>query len=294
MACDRGVVVTLGEPGADGLGDVVRVLRDWQRHEAPVQLHPGDLGWFWRFGAQRTAASTRTWAIDGRLVAVGLLDESTVVRLAVAPESQQDEELGRQLVGDLNDPARGVLTEAEASVEAPRGALVRDLLVEVGWLDDQPWTPLQRTLAEPVEDPGLRIEVTGPEQAPVRTAVQRAAFDSSTFTDERWHTMAAAPPYEDGRCLVGYDEQGEAVAATTVWSAGAGRPGLIEPLGVHREHRGQGHGRAITLAAAAALKAMGASTAVVCTPSSNVGGVAAYASAGFEQLPELADLRRPS
>jgi ribosomal protein S18 acetylase RimI-like enzyme len=77
-----------------------------------------------------------------------------------------------------------------------------------------------------------------------------------------------------------------------VWSAGPGRPGLIEPLGAHRDHRGRGHGRSITLACAAALRELGASSALVCTPSSNVGGVAAYVSAGFRRLPDSHDLHR--
>ena len=142
-------------------------------------------------------------------------------------------------------------------VEAPAGALVQDLLLEDGWNTDEPWTPLRRDLTEPVQDPGVRIEVIGPEQAHVRAAVQRASFDGSTFTDERWHAMAAGPPYADARCLVAYDDQGNAVAAVTVWSAGPGRPGLLEPMGVHREHRGRGYGKAITVAAAAALRGAG-------------------------------------
>ena len=127
---------------------------------------------------------------------------------------------------------------------------------------------------------------------PARTAVQRAAFDRSTFTDERWHAMAAARPYADARCLVAYDDLGEAVAAVTVWSAGPGKPGLLEPMGVHREHRGRGYGTSITLAAAAALQEMGSSSAIVCTPSSNVGGVATYRAAGFQALPEVRDRYR--
>ena len=115
---------------------------------------------------------------------------------------------------------------------------------------------------------------------------------NSTFTLERWHTMAAASPYRRARCLVGYDAHETAVAIVTVWSAGRGRPGLLEPLGVHRDHRGHGYGTAISLAAAAALREMGASSATVCTPSSNVGGVAAYASAGFRKLPDVTDFRR--
>jgi ribosomal protein S18 acetylase RimI-like enzyme len=82
------------------------------------------------------------------------------------------------------------------------------------------------------------------------------------------------------------------VAAITVWSAGEGKPGLVEPMGVHRNHHGHGYGRAITVAGAAALQDLGSSSAVVCTKSSNVGGVATYKSAGFQQLPEVRDLYR--
>ncbi len=63
-------------------------------------------------------------------------------------------------------------------------------------------------------------------------------------------------------------------------------------MGVHRDHRGHGHGTAITVAAAAALQDLGSSSAVACTPSSNVGAVATYRSAGFRQLPERRDLCR--
>jgi ribosomal protein S18 acetylase RimI-like enzyme len=122
--------------------------------------------------------------------------------------------------------------------------------------------------------------------------VQRAAFDGSTFTDERWHAMAAGLPYADARCLVAYDDQGTAVAAVTVWSAGPGRPGLLEPMGVHREHRGHGFGRAICVAAASALQELGSSSALVCTPSSNAGGVATYRSAGFQERAEVRDRYR--
>lgn len=138
----------------------------------------------------------------------------------------------------------------------------------------------------------MRIEVIRPKQAHVRTAVQRASFDSSTFTDARWHAMAAGLPYVDARCLVAYDDQGNAVAAVTVWSAGPAKPGLVEPMGVHREHRGQGYGKAITVAAAAALQGLGSSSAIVCAPSANVGAVATYESVGFQQLPERRDRYR--
>jgi ribosomal protein S18 acetylase RimI-like enzyme len=283
------MAIAVGAPGVDRLGDAVGALREWQYEAAPMQLHPGDLGWFWRFGATATAAAVRTWSRDGQILAVGLLDGPRLLRLTIAPEAQRDEQLAHQLGADLTEPERGVLMEGRAYVEAPAGALVKDLLFERGWNAGEPWTPLRRRLTGPMVDPCVRIEVIGPEQAPVRTAVQRASFDGSTFTDERWHSMAAGLPYADARCLVAYDDQGNAVAAVTVWSAGPGKPGLLEPMGVHRDHRGHGYGTAITVAAAAALQELGSSSAIVCTPSSNVGAVATYRSAGFQQLAEVRD-----
>jgi len=286
------VSIVLSKPGVDGLSEAVRVLREWQYDGAPMQLHPGDLGWHWRFGVEATAAAVRTWSRDGQILAVGLLDSPRLLRLAIAPEAQHDEELAQQMVADVTQPERGVLPQGNVYIEARFGALFQGLLFGDGWDADELWTPLQRDLAEPVEDCGVRIEVTGPERARVRAAVQRAAFDGSTFTDERWLAMAAGSPYADAQCLVAYDDQDTAVAAATVWSAGPGRPGLLEPMGVHREHRGHGYGKAITVGAAAALRELGSSSAIVCTESSNIGAVATYKSAGFQQFPEVRDLHR--
>ena len=286
------MAIVLRTPDVDGLSEAVGVLREWQYDGAPMQLHPGDLGWFWRFGAAATAAAVRTWRRDGEILVVGLLDGPELLRLTIAPAAHRDAELAHRLVADVTEPERGVLPEGKVNVEAPMDALVQDLLSDAGWNTDEPWTPLRRDLTGPVQDPGVRIEVIGPEQAHVRTAVQRASFDKSTFTDERWYAMAAGLPYADARCLVAYDERGDAVAAVTVWSAGAGKPGLIEPMGVHREHRGHGYGTAINVAAAAALRELGSSSAIVCTPSANVGGVAAYKSAGFETRAEVCDKYR--
>lgn len=286
------MAIVLGKPGVDGLSETVGVLREWQHDGAPWQLHPGDLGWFWRFGAEATAAAVRTWSRDGQILAVGLLDGSTLLRMTIAPGAHRDEELAQELVVDMSQPERGVLPKGKASVEAPVGALVHDLLAESGWDTDEPWTPLRRDLSDPVQNPGVRVEVVGPQQAHAWAAVLRASFDGSTFNDERWHAMASGSAYVDARCLAVYHDQGEAVAAVTVWSAGPGKPGLLEPMGVHRDHRGQGYGKAITVAAAAALQAMSSSSAIVYTPSSNVGAVATYKSAGFQQLPEIRDRYR--
>ena len=288
----RAVTIVLDGQGVDQLDQAVEVLRGWQHDQAPVQLHPGDLGWCWQHGEETTAGAVRTWSRGGAILAVGLLDGPGLLRLTTAPEAQGDADLADQLAADVTDPGRGVLPAGEAAVEAPSGALVADLLVERGWAVGEAWTPLARDLTRPVEDPGVRIEVIGPARAGAWAAVHRSAFGSERFTEQRWQSMAGGPAFADARFLLALDGAGRAVATVGVWSAGPGRPGLIEPMGVHAEHRGHGHGRAITLAAAAALREMGSSSAMVCTPSANVGAVTTYASAGFEPLPERRDRAR--
>jgi len=292
MVWDWGMAWELGTPGVDGLGEVVAALREWQGEGTPHQLHPGDIGWYWRFGAEQTAAAIRTWRRDGEIVALGLLDEADLVRIAFDPVALDDAELAEQMAADVADPARGVLVEGQVYVEAPPGAAVKDLLVKAGWQLDDPWVPLRRDLSEPVPAPALRVDVIGAEEAHERVTVQRESFDGSTFTNARWFAMADGIPYADARCLVGRNELGESVAAVTVWSAGEGKPGYLEPMGVHRMHRGRGYGEAITVAAARALQEMGASSAYTCTPAFNVGAVATYEAAGFVRGADLRDARR--
>jgi ribosomal protein S18 acetylase RimI-like enzyme len=138
----------------------------------------------------------------------------------------------------------------------------------------------------------MRIEVIAPEQAQVWVDLHLAAWDESTLTEQHWHAMAGGSPFAEARFLAGYDDQDTAVASVVVWSAGPGRPGLLEPMGVHRDDRGHGYGRAITVAAAGALRELGSSSAIVTTPHSYAGAVATYRSAGFQQLPDRRDLFR--
>jgi GNAT superfamily N-acetyltransferase len=287
-----GMAVEMGTPDVDRLGDVVSALRRWQRDDAPIQLHPGDLGWHWQFGAAVTAAAVRTWSRGGDVLAVGFLDSPEVLRMTVAPEVWRDEELARRVVADVSDLRRGVLPAGAVSVEAPDGTRVQALLDEAGWRAADPWTPLRLDLTEPVGRTGLRVEVVGPEQVPVCTAVHRSAWGSERFTDEKWYAMAAGLPFAAARCLLGYDDDGVAVATVTVWSAGPGRPGLLEPLGVHADHRRRGYGAAICRAAAAELRELGSSSVLVCTPSARPSAVATYEAAGFRRLPERLDRTR--
>ncbi|MEV6978095.1 GNAT family N-acetyltransferase [Kitasatospora sp. NPDC093806] len=288
------MTIVLGTPTVDAVHEAMGALREWQSDGAPMQLHPGDVGWYHRLGAAETAAVVRTWSRDGRVLAAGLLDSPTLLRMTVAPDAFRDEGLARRLVEDVSLPERGVLPDGAVSIEAPLGLLLHDLLTEEGWGVDEPWTPLFRDLAEPVEAPGVRIESIGPEQAQDFADVLRSAFATSRPTPEYWHGMSAGPYFADARCLGAYDDQGGPAAVVTVWSAGPGKPGLIEPMGVHEHHRGRGYGRAITLAGAAALRELGSSSVRVCTPSANAAAVATYRAAGFEERPQITDRTRPA
>jgi len=286
-------------PDVAGLRAAAAALRDWQVDRAPTQLHPGDLGWHWRDGAEATAADVRVWSRAGRIVAIGLLDTPQLLRMAVDPRLQADADVVDGLVNDIEEPERGVLQSGSAVVEARCGALLTDSLTQRGWLPDEPWTPLHRDLTGHVPGSGLRIEAIGPDGAEAWSAIHWSAFKDTAMTDDdrrtvrdRWSAMAMSAPYSEARCLTAYDDRDTPVAIAGVWSAGPGRPGLLEPIGVHADHRGHGYGRAVTLAAAAALRDLGSSSAVVCTPSSRPGAVETYVSAGFERFPELRDLRR--
>ena len=290
--------VLMTTPTVHELGGVVDVLRGWQHDGGPMHLHPGDVGWHSMKGAAATAAALRTWSRAGTALAVGLLDGPELLRLAVDP-GLRDDEVAHAIAADLDDPARGVLGEGTAAVEARGARRVSERLAEYGWLPDELWTPFHRDLSAPVREVGVRVETVDPGSADGWLAVHWSAFRGTPSTQEerrpfvdRWRDMAGGPAYAEARSLVARDAHGDAVAAATVWSAGPGRPGLLEPLGVHRDHRGRGHGTAMALAAAAALRELGSSSAIVCAESSNVGAVSTYAAAGFTAHDEVADLRR--
>ncbi len=284
--------ILLERPGVEQLDSVVQSMRKWPRDNAPIQLHVGDIGWHWRFGADVVARDLRVWRVHEQVFAVGLLDSTNLLRLAVDPRVQEDHELLRRILSDIEEPTSGVLPSGQILLEARCGVTLEGLLEASGWVRDEPWTPLSLDLASPLPEPTVEVEVIGPERASVRCLVQRSAFANSTFSEDRWHTMSAGPAYEEARCLVAHGANGEPVAGVTVWSAGAGRPGLIEPLGVHRDHRGKGYGRQICVAGARALRDLGSSSALVCTSSDNTGAVATYLSAGFSAQPESRDWRR--
>lgn len=286
------MAITLTTPLPQQLDQVIGMLRTWHRETGPFHLHPGDLGWHHLRGAERTAGHLRLWHRQGRLVGLGLLDGPDLLRTAIDPALAADEELAVAMAETVAAPERGILPDGQAFVEAHSALGLRAELLRRGWSEGEPWVPLHRDLSGPVEDAGLAVEQVGADSIAEYTAVHRAAFAGTGVTDERFREMTTGAAYREAASLLGRARDGTAVAVITLWSAGAGRPGLIEPMGVHPDHRGRGHGRAICVAGAARLRAMGATSALVCTPRSQAGAVETYVAAGFTPRPEVPDLQR--
>lgn len=279
-------------PAPAELEDVLAALTAWQIEGGPLHLHPGDVGWHQLRGPDATAAALRLWERDGSPAAIGMLDGPDLLRLAVDPDLVEDTELARDMADDLDGTV--ILPVGEASLEARSATALRALLQVRGWADGDRWVPLVRDLADPVADPGIAVEPVTDSTIAEYTAVHRAAFDSEGMTEARFAAMAAGLAHRSAFSLLGRDDTGAAVGIISVWSAGRGRPGLIEPLGVHPAHRGHGHGRSLCLAGASRLREVGAPSITVCTPRSLDGAVATSLSAGFRALPDAPDLVRPA
>src|SRR5690242_10070103 len=168
------MLIDRSTPTPDQLEGVLGDLASWQQEGQPVQLHPGDLGWAWRFGSAALAQALRVWTADGTRLAIGFLDESALIRMAIAPAADDDDHLARALVRDLADPGRGVLGEGRIVVEARFSRAFRSRLRASGGVDGDRWTPLVRDLSDPVTADGLRVRVVGPELVDRRVAVQRS------------------------------------------------------------------------------------------------------------------------
>ncbi|MGO2520054.1 MAG: GNAT family N-acetyltransferase [Microbacterium sp.] len=292
-------------PAVSDLPQIIMELSGWQNDHGNIHLHPGDLGWHSLAGSATTAANLRVWSRDGKMIALGLLDEPDVLRMAMVPTVFDDEELARQITSDVSIPDSGVLDAGEAVIEARGARSLQRTLSEEGWIADELWTPFQQDLSRSIDKgqtdrTGLRVEtVVGGGQAEEWLSVHWSAFRGTIFGDDdkrrrlqQWENMTLGAFADLSRSLIAFDPDDNAVAVTTVWSAGKDRPGLIEPMGVHRDHRGRGYGVAITVAAAGALKEMGSTSAVVAAETSNGGACATYEAAGFTPHKPVADLKR--
>lgn len=293
--------ITMRTPDVADLDRIRDTLAAWQDDAAPLHIHPGDLGWHSIRGPSATASAIRVWDRDEDVLAIGFLDEATVFRLAIAPDMRDQEHLAELMAQDLDTPGHGILPDGEVAVEARGAHLLAHVLGEREWEPGERWTPLRLDLSGGVPSPDIRIEDVDEDLLPAWARVHRSAFRDTRLEGEefaayvdRLRTMLFGPFARGGRVrlIAGFADGPEPVAVACVWSAGPGRPGLLEPMGVHREQRRHGYGRAITRAAAEALADLEASSMIVCTETDRPGASLTYESAGLVADEPVADLTR--
>ncbi|WP_097867106.1 GNAT family N-acetyltransferase [Streptomyces sp. rh34] len=265
-------------------GPALRALRAWTPPDAPSgSLHPGDVGWLLR----RDDATVYLWtdarassqaeagsgdAAKSAPVAVGFLD-GPVLRVTVAPGAD---------LGALAADAEELLVPGNDATDG---------LPVPGWEPDteEPWLVFSWT-PEPVSSRAVRV---GESDLADRALVHRAAFAGSTLSVDHWRRMTESPAGHLAVETLVRTPAGEPAAAATGWFGGAGRCGLLEPVGTHQDHRGHGYGRDAVRGACAALADLGASAVAVLTPAKNEAAAALYRSAGFTLVRENHDWTRP-
>ena len=271
-------------PGRSGADAVVAAMSDWEPLRGfGGQMHSGDVGWYLRYDDAVVDAGLHVWrTADGELVAVGLQHGAQVLLTAVHPARLRDMELGEVMAQD----ALKALSGDDLYIDAPYPAAVRVVLAARGWdLDPDPWPALYRPVTESdlAENDAAVRSVLSDAEVEQRVEVQQRMFERSESTVAGWHRMRQTAAYSADLDLM-LCEGGHAVAAATAWSAGVDKCGLLEPVGVHVDHRGKGYGSHVVRAACAALARAGASGVAVFTSASNEPAVALYKSCGFRTV----------
>lgn len=274
----------------DAISEMLATMASWQPVGGCASgLHPGDIGWNLAWPDEQCLPAVTVWRdATARIGAVALLDGPAEIRLTTEPALRQDPGLAATLFDDLTER----FGDDPASVDLPAGpTLLAARLVTDGYASgDVLWPLLYRGLTGPPAMPAGISPIRETEFA-ARAEVEHSAFGSAVDID-RWARMHGRPGFDAGLDLVARTQDGKVAAGATAWSAGRGRPGLLEPVATHADHQRQGYGRRVVEGACAALAARGASGVSVHTPAFNTGAIAAYRAAGFAIIGWTAPLTR--
>ncbi|SDD11394.1 Ribosomal protein S18 acetylase RimI [Actinokineospora iranica] len=225
--------------------------------------HVGDLAW----GRSHTESADwpiAMWEADGRVGAWAWANLPDDLRLQVDPAHPH-------LVGEalawFDDLAEGGLREINPL--DTQTDLVETLLAH-GYRprDDAPFFAYHRhdltALPDPVLPAGFTARpVRGEADLAQRVAVHQAAWNSTRVTPESYRAVMTTWPYRADLDWVIESPDGDFAANCLIWLDPANRVGLIEPVGTAPAHRRRGLSRAVCLAALHALKAAGATQAIV-------------------------------
>jgi len=147
---------------------------------------------------------------------------------------------------------------------------LRDRLAELGGVavPGAPWFTQQTADLAAVtvpQVPGYHFRHVERNEAAARAACHRAAWSDekpSRMTEQMYKWLMDAPYYDPGLDWVAVsDHDGQLVASCLTWVCG--HVALVEPVGCAPEHRRQGLGGGVTLAALAAARERGATAGIV-------------------------------
>jgi len=273
------VVWRFSVPAADEIPETDAILKNWEgRGGTACGFQSGDLGWMLRHGRENTAKMLSVWRSSiGVIGAVAIAEGRDGIWLQIAPALMQDGSLADKIADDIE--CRGWNNVMCPSSPA---AIRRELGFRLFSIDQDPWLHLWKPLddGDIQEIPGV-VSTATESLIEMRVAVQRAAFERSTFTREKWDQTAEGPSFTRELDLIALNEEGIGVSAVTAWLPGPGSCGVIEPMGTSREYHRQGHGRRVLLGAFAELRKNGALSVRVVPPQSNGAAVATYLAVGF-------------
>jgi len=284
-------VFVLRAPREDEVSAIGSALVRWGASDPlATGLQAGDFGWLMREGVE-ALGRTCLVCVDDRdtIVACGLREGDDGLWLQVDPVRFFDRDVARAIVDGAVDA--GV---HEISCPAAPSAVRADLARRGATIDPDPWPHLWRPLTD--DDLIAWPDVVSTESEALRTAriaVQRSAFETSTFSMEKWEAMAAGPLFRPELDLVALDVAGAGVSALTAWLPEGATCGVIEPMGTHRDHRRQGYGLLVLRASFAALRKLGAEGVRVGVARGNTAALATYARAGFRVVGQDTTMRLP-
>lgn len=168
----------------------------------------------------------------------------------------------------------------------------KQLLLELGWTAacEAEYVynrmPLEN-LPKPVQTTGYHIRpVKGVEEAARVAEVHNASFGSN-WTSEEYLRMMESPGYCHELEFIAESDTGAFAGFTLTWHDSINKSGLLEPVGVHRDHRRKGLGKALVLHAIHHMKESGLEYAIVMNEMANKAALNLYRSCGFNPWKRL-------
>jgi ribosomal protein S18 acetylase RimI-like enzyme len=232
---------------------------NWRRLGPYAPVHVGDVAWWMYQRPNRLAeALVQLWLEDGACVAFawnwlskGDLD------CVVHPDRLEllDEVLAWA-------DARNVFTQESDAPKIERLEAHGYQRVD-GDVSNHMVLPLDDLPAEPRLPDGYRLRTVGPEDLERRVDVHRAAFAPSRVGPQSYARLQQEWPYRADLDHVIEAPDGTFAAFCLAWLDDDNHAGLLEPVGTHPDHRRRGLATAVCVGALRALRAEGATVAVI-------------------------------